>query len=283
MPSQPSVLVIDDDLGTRETFERVLRLAGLAATAAASGEEGVRLAQSLRPDLLLIDLCMPEMGGIDVIKTLHQGGHYAPFILMSHWNDTPTTVEAMQLGAADVLDKSRNIDELVAAIRAALARRPPTLMTVGGWPTPWFRRAASAEPRSAAQRWALYVRRACEADADVRTVEGLADWLNISPSRFNEACWLLGIPPHEARDLARMLRVVIKGAGQRHRFPTLLDVSERRTLEKLLDRAGVGSLTADGTMSVGEFLRCQRFVLQDNDGLEALRRRLLSDPPEWVG
>ncbi|MGB7218758.1 MAG: response regulator [Vicinamibacterales bacterium] len=278
MSSRPSVLVIDDDLGTREIFERVLGLAGLAATTAGSGAEGIRLAESLHPDLLVVDLRLPDMSGLDVVRMLQQRGHRSAFVLISFWHDTATTVEAMRLGAVDVLDKSQDIDELVVKIRVVVAPRSPAVLSAPAGPLLSPRPSPPADPHSAADRWAWYIRRACDADGDFKTLELLVAWLGVSLSRFNDACRLLAIGPHEARDLARLLRVVIKGAGQCHRFAALLDVSDGRTLEKLWARAGLRSVAADGTVSVEEFLRRQQFVPQDNEGLKALRALLVSRP-----
>ena len=149
MLGQPVVLLIDDDAAFRETFETVLRQAGFDARTAATGEEGLALASSLELDLLLIDLGLPDMDGMQVVTILEHGGLHLPFAIVSGHNDTKTTVEAMRRGALDVISKPWWIEEMSPRVQA--------LVTAGrSGPSPWRhpRRRRPAVPHWPSQgRW----------------------------------------------------------------------------------------------------------------------------------
>jgi hypothetical protein len=184
---------------------------------------------------------------------------------MSAFLTTPITVKAMRLGALDVLEKPIAVDDLLDAVRSAIGAR----VRVGSLPS------TMAAPRSAAERWARLVLKACESDGDLRT---LADWARcagLSYSSLSESCRLVGIPPHDARDFARMLRAVLKSARDRCQLEIALDVRDRRTLNNLLARAGLELGLPIGSISVEQFLRVQRLVASDNEGLKVLRQLLV--------
>jgi hypothetical protein len=132
-------------------------------------------------------------------------------------------------------------------------------------------------PESAAERWALYVFRACAASGDLKTLEAWAGWVGVSYSSLRESCSLLGIRPQDARDLARMLRAVMRSALDDCPPSALLDVSDSRTLNSLLARAGVGPKARGSEISVEQFLGAQQFVPAGNAGLRVLRALLTSE------
>jgi DNA-binding response OmpR family regulator len=266
---RPSLLIVDDDLGTRETFGTAFTLAGVSVKTAASGSSALTITKAQRFDLLLLDLRMPGMNGTDVIRRLHDEGRVVPFVLMSAFATTETTVAAMRLGALDVLDKMRGIDDLVCRILPLVrrARGEPVRTGLDAGPIPLTR------PRSNAERWAAHVVRACESSGDLRTIGEWARFVGISYSSLRESCGVLDIPPHQARDFARLLRAVVRAAQGDGRIVPLLYVSDSRTLEKLLEHAGFAA-EPNPRLSVRAFLDRQRFVPAENDGLKAVRRAL---------
>ena len=186
----------------------------------------------------------------------------------------------MRLGAIDVIEKPVAVDTLVTLVssvvnanasrvpvRASGTRRPPG-DSIAPLPT-------RARPRSAAERWALLVCKACECDGDLKTLEDWADCAGVSYSSLRESCRLLDIRPHAARDLVRVLRAVIK--SHHHGCPpsVLLDVSDIRTLDSLLTRAGIRSEAQIGPLPVERLLDAQRLVDQENEGVRILRRLLV--------
>ena len=129
-------------------------------------------------------------------------------------------------------------------------------------------------PASIAERWATYVFRACAAPGDLKTLEAWAECVGVSYSSLRESCSLLGIRPHDARDLARMLRAVMRSTLDDCPPSALLDVSDSRTLRALLERSGVTSSGCSGELSIEQFLDGQRFVPAGNAGLRSLRQML---------
>ena len=129
-------------------------------------------------------------------------------------------------------------------------------------------------PRSTAERWAVRVLKASESDGDLKTIADWAMFVGVSYSSLCESCRLLSIRPHDARDFARILRVVIQSRLNDCQPEALLDVSDRRTLNRLVSRAGIRLDDRHRFTSIDDFLRRQQFVDPNNQGLTALRRML---------
>jgi two-component system, NtrC family, response regulator HydG len=117
------ILVIDDDPGVRESMERMLRSGGYTVHSAASGEEGFDLARGGVFDVILSDMRMAGMSGLDVLRKLRDGRVDAAFIVMTGFGTVDTAVEAMKLGAVDFVQKPFFRDELLMRVRAAADRR----------------------------------------------------------------------------------------------------------------------------------------------------------------
>jgi len=103
---------VDDDLGTREIFALALKAAGIQVRTAGCGADAIRIAREARFDLLLIDLELRDMRGTDVVRMLQTETAAVPFVLISGFLTTDVTVEAMKLGALNVLDKPVSVDVL---------------------------------------------------------------------------------------------------------------------------------------------------------------------------
>jgi len=117
------ILVIDDDEAVRESIGRMLTGAGFVVQPAAHGEEGIELARAGGFDVILSDLRMPGLSGIDVLRTLREARVDAAFIVMTGFGSIDTAVESMKLGAVDFMQKPFFRDELVMRVRAAVERR----------------------------------------------------------------------------------------------------------------------------------------------------------------
>jgi hypothetical protein len=127
-------------------------------------------------------------------------------------------------------------------------------------------------PRSTAERWAVRVLKATQAEGDLKTIADWAAFVGVSYSSLCESCRLLGIRPYDARDFMRMLRALIQARAAGCHPEALLDVSDRRTLSRLILRAGFGGRPS--AASIDDYLRGQLFVDARNEGLAALRRLL---------
>jgi DNA-binding NtrC family response regulator len=117
------ILVIDDDNAVRESIERMLRGAGYTVQSASSGEEGYGFARDGSFDVILSDMRMPGLSGIDVLRKLRESRVDSVFIIMTGFGTVDTAVEAMKLGAVDFVQKPFFRDELVMRVRAAAERR----------------------------------------------------------------------------------------------------------------------------------------------------------------
>ena len=126
-------------------------------------------------------------------------------------------------------------------------------------------------PRSTAERWGLLVIAACRAERDLKTLQDWASFVGTSYTSLAELCRLVHMRPTDARDLTRVLRVMIQAPTHGYNLECLLDVSDRRTLRALLRRAGLSDWSAARHTSPSEFLRSQRFVDGNNPAIRLLK------------
>ena len=118
-----TVLIVDDEANMRWVLQRALEQAGYQALAAGRGEEALNLAARNRIDLALLDLKMPGMDGLAVLRELHLRQPDLPVILLTAYATVPTAVEAMRLGALDYLRKPFDVEEVLFKIANAFQRR----------------------------------------------------------------------------------------------------------------------------------------------------------------
>ena len=117
------ILVIDDDAAARDSVSRMLRTAGHTVQEASGGEEGVTAARGGAFDVILSDLQMPGLSGLDVLQRLRDAHVDSVFIIMTGFGTVESAIDAMRLGAVDFLQKPFFRDELVMRVRAAADRR----------------------------------------------------------------------------------------------------------------------------------------------------------------
>ena len=117
------VLVVDDDEANRVTLERILSREGLAVVHAASGRQGLEHLRETPVDLILTDLKMPGMSGIDLLKAIKHLEPDLEVVVMTAYGTVETAVEAMKEGAYDFVSKPLRRIELVNTVRKALEKR----------------------------------------------------------------------------------------------------------------------------------------------------------------
>jgi two-component system KDP operon response regulator KdpE len=122
--SGETILVIDDEPQIRRVMRSTLSTHGYLITEAKSGEEGVESARKERPDLVLLDMNMPGMGGLEACKEIRRSSE-APIIMLTVRNAERDKVLALDAGADDYVVKPFGIEELLARIRSALRRYAP--------------------------------------------------------------------------------------------------------------------------------------------------------------
>ncbi len=114
------LLYIEDDDKQRESLAESLASRGFELTAVSSGKEGLERLSELAPDVVLCDLNMPSMSGIEVLKSVHRENPNVPFVLLTAHPSIPEAVDAIEQGAYRFLIKPLSIDEVEITIRHAL-------------------------------------------------------------------------------------------------------------------------------------------------------------------
>ncbi len=128
------VLVVDDDERVRNLMRRALRLEGHQVTEAADGEAALHELHNAEPDLVILDVMLPGIDGIEVCRRLRSVSE-APVLMLTARDTVPDRVQGLDSGADDYVVKPFDLDELLARVRAfgrrARAEKPPTLRFAG--------------------------------------------------------------------------------------------------------------------------------------------------------
>ncbi len=117
------ILVIDDEPPIRRLLRTSLTANGFEIFEAANGLDGLAAILAHRPELVLLDLGLPDMDGLDMIRTLRDKGDKTPIVILSSRGEERVKVEALDLGADDYVTKPFGMAELIARIRTALRHR----------------------------------------------------------------------------------------------------------------------------------------------------------------
>src|SRR6186713_1619037 len=117
---KPRILVIDDEGAIRDSLRMILEYEDYQFVGAATGQEGLALAQRERPDLVLLDIKMPGMDGLEVLRKLHAMDETLPIVMISGHGTTATAVEAIRSGAVDFLDKPLSSERVIVTLQNAL-------------------------------------------------------------------------------------------------------------------------------------------------------------------
>jgi two-component system response regulator MprA len=120
----PRVLVVEDDEDIAHALQRSLRMEGYDVRLAADGERALEQAGKFLPDLVVLDLGLPKIDGIEVARTLREDGD-VPILMLTARDAVEARVEGLDSGADDYLVKPFDRQELLARLRAMLRRRPP--------------------------------------------------------------------------------------------------------------------------------------------------------------
>ena len=126
------VLIVDDDAAVRDTIGGVLRDEGFLITTAASGHEAEQQISAERPDLVLVDVWMPDMDGIELLSRIKDSGSAMPVIVVSGHGSVDMAVKATRLGAVDFIEKPFSIEGLLLSVNRALGRGATGTTTASG-------------------------------------------------------------------------------------------------------------------------------------------------------
>jgi len=120
------LLVVDDEPNIRELLATSLRFAGFEVHAAADGNQALRLARDVDPDLMVLDVMLPDMDGFTVTRRLREKGQHVPVLFLTARDDTADKVQGLTVGGDDYVTKPFSLEEVVARIRAVLRRTQPS-------------------------------------------------------------------------------------------------------------------------------------------------------------
>ncbi len=119
----PSILIIDDDQAVREMVSHHFTSSGWSTAEAASGRQGTELAEKLTPDIILLDMKLPDQDGIAVLKALKAQGSTASVVIMTGWGSISNAVEAIKLGAEQYLSKPADLVGMDSLFRRIIETR----------------------------------------------------------------------------------------------------------------------------------------------------------------
>ena len=125
----PTLLVVDDEPYVLQTVTEIASQAGFHVVTAASGGAGIRASREQRADLAMVDLKMPDVGGLDVLRAIHDSDPRCQMILMTGHASVETAVEAIKIGAMDYLSKPldvRRVEQLLSTVREEVEKRQRT-------------------------------------------------------------------------------------------------------------------------------------------------------------
>jgi PAS domain S-box-containing protein len=127
--SKPRLLVVDDELGMREGIRRIFRLEGYDVTVAENGSDGIAIGSEREFDVALIDLKMPDMDGLTVLRRLRERFPDTEYMIITAFAGIDTAVEATKHGAYTYIPKPFTPDQIVFEVNRALGKRRLTLET----------------------------------------------------------------------------------------------------------------------------------------------------------
>lgn len=251
------VLVVDDDEGTLLTVSLILQQAGWSVSVADCGQAALSVIRAMRPDVVLLDLKLPDMSGIDLLRHLSLTDRLCTsVVLMTGFGTMRVGMEAHELGAYDCVAKPLFESEILRIVENAVGAGP----SVGG---------------ERFRRWAMAMTAPINSERDVRTVSEWAALISVSPETLREWCRTAGLRPKPSLDLARGLRAWRLALQRRLPPATFLDAADRRTVERLIHMVG---LIEPLPASIDAMFRRQMFIGNDV-ALAELRSRLESRPP----
>lgn len=124
-PAKPRVLVVEDDKAVRESLRRSLEFNGYAVSLAGDGAEALAGISSTAPDVVIMDVMMPRLDGLEATRALRGAGHDVPILVLTARDAVGDRVEGLDAGADDYLTKPFALAELLARLRALLRRVGP--------------------------------------------------------------------------------------------------------------------------------------------------------------
>lgn len=120
--TEAKLLVVDDEPNIRELLATSLRFAGFEVVAAGNGNDALKAAEESAPDLVVLDVMLPDMDGFTVTRRLRAMGKHIPVVFLTARDDTSDKITGLTVGGDDYVTKPFSLEEVVARIRAVLRR-----------------------------------------------------------------------------------------------------------------------------------------------------------------
>ena len=123
-PIEASIVVVDDEPSIRELLVASLHFAGFEVNTAASGSEAIEVIEKVQPDLIVLDVMLPDIDGFTVTRRIRQEGINAPVLFLTARDDTQDKIMGLTVGGDDYVTKPFSLEEVVARIPRTGGRRP---------------------------------------------------------------------------------------------------------------------------------------------------------------
>jgi DNA-binding response OmpR family regulator len=231
-------------------METLLRRAHYLAKGVLTGRDALALLGSFDPLVVLVDLALPDMSGLDVLRAGRQTEKHRAFVLIARFGHEDDRAEAIRLGAFDCIEQPLSPELILTVVHNAATGQ-----------------ARTDEPHEshALARWADVVVRAIGAPRDLPTLQDWSRVVAVSKGGIRNWCYTARLSPRLSLQFTRVLRAVARHAGFHAAPEDLLDIVDRRTLAKVMRSAG-GTATSL-PRSVEQFLEHQRII----DNTKAIR------------
>ena len=266
------LLLIDDDVSTLFGFEAILRSAGYEVFTATTGSQALELLDRRVIHAVLSDLRLPDMSGLDILRHIHDRHAHVAAVVVTGYGSTRDAVTAMQLGAADFIEKPVFEDGLLRVVRTALGQRDDRLSEDDRHLEMELLDGRHGQEAHAAARLARVLVPIVNSATDLRTIREWSRAVFVSPGALRNWCRMAGISPRRSLVFGRLLRAVFLCQGGKHKPENLLDVVDRRTLVGLLTLAGLDPVS-EFPADIDTFLQRQ-MLIRDPDTLSAIRRAI---------
>ena len=119
---EATLLVVEDEPNIRELLATSLRFAGFAVHTAANGGDAIALAEKEHPDLVVLDVMLPDMDGFTVTRRIRESGAHLPIVFVTARDSLDDKIKGLTVGGDDYVTKPFSLDEVIARIRAVLRR-----------------------------------------------------------------------------------------------------------------------------------------------------------------
>ena len=123
---EASLLVVEDEPNIRELLATSLRFAGFEVTTAADGQSALESASAHSPDLVVLDVMLPDMDGFEVTRRLRESGRLLPIVFVTARDSVEDKIKGLTVGGDDYVTKPFSLEEVVARVRALLRRHAPS-------------------------------------------------------------------------------------------------------------------------------------------------------------